>query len=354
MANHHHNNTKQSKNSRRRYSNNDGDSESSPAVRQRRGSKNKDNNVHNNIKELLAASTTSSQPSSSVETIETIIPSTTSPSTQQQTIIPSKYSQYFGLEEGEFVEAFSSVIHEISSQGDTIPAEAQQKTRFHTHQPPNISLSKYLDRIVRFAFCSAECYILSLVYMDRLVQSNPNFVISSLSIHRLLITSIMVAAKFFEDKFYNNEYYAKIGGIEKEEMNRLEIDFLYMINFSLHFQPPEFEQYKDEFIVLPALEKRKQNIENLSSHHQKENQLMPDVHNGEMVSEKCVGDEKKSRKSNKSKHTEQLDNTSCSPKLEVKREVSEPNPASTTTSPTSSFLSQLSSFMSKVSLSVAY
>src|SRR3989338_2796845 len=92
--------------------------------------------------------------------------------------------------------------------------------------------------------------------MDRLVQSNPNFVISSFSIHRLLITSIMVAAKFFDDKFYNNEYYAKIGGIQKEEINKLEIEFLYMINFSLHFQPPEFEQYKEEFIVSPALKRR--------------------------------------------------------------------------------------------------
>ncbi|KAG2389529.1 hypothetical protein C9374_014089 [Naegleria lovaniensis] len=331
----------QSKSRRRRYSNNN-DSESSPAVRQRRGSKNKDNNVNNNNKDSTTAST---QPNETA-----IIPSSTAATTSpsHSTIIPSKYSQYFGLEEGEFVEAFSSVIHEISSQGDTIPAEAQQKTRFHTHQPPNISLSKYLDRIVKFAFCSAECYILSLVYMDRLVQSNPNFVISSLSIHRLLITSIMVAAKFFEDKFYNNEYYAKIGGIEKEEMNRLEIEFLYMINFSLHFQPPEFEQYKDEFIVLPALEKRKQNgCENLSSQHQ-EKLLMPDVNSGEVTTETCVQIEKKSRKSNKSKHTDKASVAS-----KKKAEPIETSPSSTS-SPTSSLLSQLSSFMSKVSLSVAY
>ncbi len=30
---------------------------------------------------------------------------------------------------------------------------------------------------------------------------------------RLLITSIMTAAKFFDDKYYKNEYYAKVGGI---------------------------------------------------------------------------------------------------------------------------------------------
>jgi hypothetical protein len=33
----------------------------------------------------------------------------------------------------------------------------------------------------------------------------------------------MVAAKFADDFFYKNEYYAKIGGISRTEMNVLEI-----------------------------------------------------------------------------------------------------------------------------------
>ncbi|EFC38187.1 predicted protein [Naegleria gruberi] len=196
------------------------------------------NNNNNNT--TTTTSQSSSIPSSTTN-------SSTTSTTSKDEVIPAKLSQensYFGLNQDEFINAFSSVIQEISSQGDMIPIEAQQKTQFHTSLPPRISLRKYLDRII------------NLVYMDRLVQSNPNFVISSLSIHRLLITSIMVAAKFFDDKFYSNEYYANIGGIKKEEINKLEIEFLYMINFSLHFQPPEFEQYKEEFIVAPALRER--------------------------------------------------------------------------------------------------
>ena len=40
---------------------------------------------------------------------------------------------------------------------------------------------------------------------------------SSPQVHRLLITSIMLASKFFDDVYYNNAYYARVGGISNIE-----------------------------------------------------------------------------------------------------------------------------------------
>ena len=37
------------------------------------------------------------------------------------------------------------------------------------------------------------------------------------------MTSVMVGAKFFDDFFYKNDFYAKIGGISKADINRLEL-----------------------------------------------------------------------------------------------------------------------------------
>ena len=50
-----------------------------------------------------------------------------------------------------------------------------------------------MHRILKYAGCSEETFILALIYMDQMVQFNPDFVISSLNVHRLLITSIMVS-----------------------------------------------------------------------------------------------------------------------------------------------------------------
>jgi hypothetical protein len=63
--------------------------------------------------------------------------------------------------------------------------------------------------ILKYAGCSPECFVLSLVYIDRLIQRN-GVTLCSLNIHRVIITSLMLAAKFFDDQYYNNAFYAKV------------------------------------------------------------------------------------------------------------------------------------------------
>ena len=67
-----------------------------------------------------------------------------------------------------------------------------------------------------------------------------------------MITSILLAAKFFDDAYYNNAYYSKVGGVLVSEMNGLEVDFLFRINFSLHVTPELFEKYKAELVAHSA------------------------------------------------------------------------------------------------------
>uniref|UniRef100_A0A6N2M892 Cyclin n=1 Tax=Salix viminalis TaxID=40686 RepID=A0A6N2M892_SALVM len=55
-----------------------------------------------------------------------------------------------------------------------------------------------------------------------------------LNAHRLLITGVMVAAKFLDDECYDNAYYARIGGVSTAEMNRMEMKFLFSLDFSLY------------------------------------------------------------------------------------------------------------------------
>ncbi len=43
----------------------------------------------------------------------------------------------------------------------------------------------------------------------------------------------MEAAKFYDDSFFNNQMYARIGGIPVDELNFLEIEFVFKIHFAL-------------------------------------------------------------------------------------------------------------------------
>lgn len=47
----------------------------------------------------------------------------------------------------------------------------------------------------------------------------------------------------FTCRNYRNSYYARVGGISTEEMNTLELEFLFLMNFKMHVNASVFESY---------------------------------------------------------------------------------------------------------------
>ncbi|MBA0827176.1 hypothetical protein Goarm_011971 [Gossypium armourianum] len=115
-------------------------------------------------------------------------------------------------------------------------------TIFHGSRAPSLNLRQYVERIFKYCKCSNSCFVVAVIYIDRFLQRIDAYV-TSLSVHRLLITSVMVAAKFMDDQHYNNAYYAKVGGISREEMNRLEMRFLFDLDFRLNVTTEVFNKY---------------------------------------------------------------------------------------------------------------
>lgn len=145
------------------------------------------------------------------------------------------------------VPVLGCVLTQLCERNDLLDeASPKWPSKFHCLRPPCITVKDYLVRISQYSACSGECFVLALVYIDRLIQTNPSFVVTSLNIHRLLITSVMLAAKFFDDQYVNNAYYAKVGGVPRGEMNSLEVEFLFMANFSLFVPSEQYRQYYTE------------------------------------------------------------------------------------------------------------
>ncbi|PON60015.1 Cyclin [Parasponia andersonii] len=138
----------------------------------------------------------------------------------------------------------SSLLQRVAESNDlNRHFEAQKISVFHGLTRPTISIHSYLQRIFKYANCSPSCFVVAYVYLDRFTQSQPLLPINSFNVHRLLITSVMVSAKFMDDMYYNNAYYAKVGGISTTEMNLLEVDFLFGLSFQLNVTPNTFHTY---------------------------------------------------------------------------------------------------------------
>ncbi|KAH8488432.1 hypothetical protein Peur_059869 [Populus x canadensis] len=114
---------------------------------------------------------------------------------------------------------------------------------FDCHETPDLTIQSYLERIFRYTRAGPSVYVVAYVYIDRFCQANPEFRINARNVHRLLITTIMVASKYVEDMNYRNSYFARVGGLTANVMNKLELEFLFLMGFKLHVNVSVFESY---------------------------------------------------------------------------------------------------------------
>ena len=93
----------------------------------------------------------------------------------------------FQVDKGEdLVPILSAVLQKLVERDDQLAGASQHAsfTVFHALKPPAITVHKYLQRIFQYAQCSRSCFIVALIYVDRIIQRNANFRITSLNVHR--------------------------------------------------------------------------------------------------------------------------------------------------------------------------
>jgi hypothetical protein len=146
------------------------------------------------------------------------------------------------------VPVVSRVLTQLLQKNDELPLENKAEgTIFHARKPPSVSVEKYLERLAKYSPCSPQCFIVALIYIDRLLSRHPEFLLRSSNVHRLLITSLLLAAKSHEDCSYNNAFYARLGGLSIVELNSLELALLSLLDFELAVPPQTYLRYSSEF-----------------------------------------------------------------------------------------------------------
>jgi hypothetical protein len=142
------------------------------------------------------------------------------------------------------LESIASICDEMCRTNDMIQATTYSPpTKFHAVAAAPLSVLDYLHRIKRYSMCSDSCFVLLVIYLDHAYKLS-NLVADSLSIHRLIISAMLLCCKFYEDKTHRNNVFAQIGGISTQEMNRLEVELLNALRFDLNVSHELFYQYE--------------------------------------------------------------------------------------------------------------
>jgi hypothetical protein len=157
--------------------------------------------------------------------------------------------QYENCNTRDLVVLIASMLMELIRYNDAIPLRDGQLTRFHSRAPPGISVLDYLQRLTTHATLSPPILLSVVYYIDRLCALYPAFTISSLTVHRFLITSSTVASKGLSDSFWTNKTYARVGGVSMKELALLELEFLTRMEWRIVPKPEVLVDYYKSLIA---------------------------------------------------------------------------------------------------------
>ena len=152
-------------------------------------------------------------------------------------------AQYETCYVNDLVILISNMLLELIRFNDEIPLKDGRLTRFHSRAPPGISVKDYLQRLTTHATLSPPILLSMVYYIDRLCALYPAFTISSLTVHRFLITSATVASKGLSDSFWTNNTYARVGGVSMKELALLELEFLWRVEWRIVPKPEVLVDY---------------------------------------------------------------------------------------------------------------
>lgn len=77
---------------------------------------------------------------------------------------------------------------------------------FHSKESP-FNVSYYCNRIYKYSRASPSCFVVALIYLERIRNRNPNLYLTSRNMQRLLLVAVMVAVKFLDDSCHPNRYW---------------------------------------------------------------------------------------------------------------------------------------------------
>jgi hypothetical protein len=118
--------------------------------------------------------------------------------------------------------------------------------RFIFENVPNMSMSMYFARWIKYTRPDANAIIIAIIYLDRFnILSDVK--IYSKNIHSLFSIAMTLAIKYLDDRVASNKFYAAVGGIPLESFNKFEFLFLSLCSFDLYVSVDEYEKYFYKF-----------------------------------------------------------------------------------------------------------
>ncbi|TPX69830.1 hypothetical protein SpCBS45565_g02180 [Spizellomyces sp. 'palustris'] len=127
---------------------------------------------------------------------------------------------------------FSEELHPLS-----------QHIQFYRRMPKEDDIFKFLECLFNAAELTAECGIITLVYVERMLQN------TSLTLHasnwtRIVLGGLLLASKVWDDHaVWNVDFVQIFPEVDVEDMNQLERWYMAALDFDVNIKASEYARY---------------------------------------------------------------------------------------------------------------
>ncbi|XP_059558915.1 cyclin-Y-like protein 1 isoform X2 [Myotis daubentonii] len=154
-------------------------------------------------------------------------------------------------------------------QRETVPEE------YFRHDPEHKFIYRFVRTLFSAAQLTAECAIVTLVYLERLL-TYAEIDICPTNWKRIVLGAVLLASKVWDDQaVWNVDYCQILKDITVEDMNEMERHFLELLQFNINVPASVYAKYYFDlrsladdndlpFVFAPLSRERAQNLEAIS------------------------------------------------------------------------------------------
>lgn len=176
------------------------------------------------------------------------------------------------------LDIFDEKLHPLTRDG--VPSD------YDKYNPEHRQIYKFIRTLFNAAQLTAECAIITLVYLERLLKY-AEVDISPGSWKRITLGAILLASKVWDDQaVWNVDYCQILKDLTVEDMNELERQFLEMLQFNINVPSSVYAKYYFDLRTLaeanelsfpaePLSKERAQKLEAISQQY--EDKLSQDI-----------------------------------------------------------------------------
>lgn len=133
------------------------------------------------------------------------------------------------------IEIFDEKLHPLTR--DPVPED------YDRNNPEHRQIYKFVRTLFNAAQLTAECAIITLVYLERLLTYSELDIMPS-NWKRMVLGAILLASKVWDDQaVWNVDYCQILKDITVEDMNELERQFLELLQFNINVPSSVYAKY---------------------------------------------------------------------------------------------------------------